>query len=247
MNKQIKRKSNIASWFTQTLVILIFGCGNPTSKDAILITQGFVVFNDPDNWFYIPSKSNHSKVCINDFRTDNLNIGLQFRPSIKENHQIFDIVDTIHIDENSGNSTMLAAVTLEYVINKQIYDKGVSNYFNFNLSDKNVEFQFKIIPFEIKNITPHFCLSKKPSDIEKCACSKKNDDPDNYLYKICNKLKSEGDNSSFPCKYSIKEIGVSIFEGKEVIKVELNCCSVGDVAYFDLLSKELIHFKHGYQ
>jgi len=94
--------------------------------------------------------------------------------------------------------------------------------------------------------------------IEVDGCKIENPDPDGYLLKICEYLKQHKDDIDVapadPAKYKIKSIvengEYSKYEGeKEIITkakvVNLDCCYMGDAAYFDKKTKELIGFRVG--
>lgn len=51
--------------------------------------------------------------------------------------------------------------------------------------------------------------------------------------------------SDLPCKYKIKEVSFEMVSGREMIRVELSCCYLGDVAYFDKETKNLVKISYG--
>lgn len=92
-------------------------------------------------------------------------------------------------------------------------------------------------------------------NIEIGDCVIQNPDPDGYLFKICQYLKAHHLNVSpaNPTKYKI--IGIEEGEysrwenGKkittEAIIIKLNCCYLGDFAFIDKKTKEVIGFRVG--
>jgi uncharacterized protein YacL len=90
-------------------------------------------------------------------------------------------------------------------------------------------------------------------------CIIENPDPDGYLVKICKYLKAHEDTINVapanPIKYNIKSIEDGeywrIENGKEIaikaIIVKLDCCYMGDIAYIDKETKEVIGFSVGDQ
>ena len=87
-------------------------------------------------------------------------------------------------------------------------------------------------------------------------CIVENPDSDGYLVKICKYLKAHEDTiitSEDPTKYNIKSIEDGEYQkienGKEImtkaIIVRLDCCYMGDIAYIDKETKEVIGFSVG--
>lgn len=84
-----------------------------------------------------------------------------------------------------------------------------------------------------------------PQSLADCKCEEiPNPSSYNFLYKICNHIKKNKLDvyPASPCGYQIRDISEDTLEGKPVIRVNLNCCHLGDGAYFDKETKELIHF-----
>jgi len=89
------------------------------------------------------------------------------------------------------------------------------------------------------------------------SCDIENPDPDGYLLKICKYLRENSSTINIapadPEKYNIRSIKegeyVSYKNGKETsmeaIVVSLDCCYMGDIAYFDKNTKEIIGFHAG--
>lgn len=86
-------------------------------------------------------------------------------------------------------------------------------------------------------------------------CIVENPDPDGYLVKICKYIKIKGYDvaPADPIKYKIKTIEDGEYSRwedheeitTEAIVVRLNCCFLGDIAYFDKNTKEVIGFDVG--
>jgi len=79
-------------------------------------------------------------------------------------------------------------------------------------------------------------------------CEIKNPDPDGYLLKICKYLQEHKDTvipNKNPSEYSIKEFEEGEYQGKDVLVIRLDCCYMGDLAYVDKETKEVIGFSPG--
>jgi hypothetical protein len=85
-------------------------------------------------------------------------------------------------------------------------------------------------------------------------CIIENPDPYGYLLKICNYIKENGIDVSpaDPTKYKVQKVeNVKYYKnGKDsepidAVFVKLDCCYIGDVAYFDKETGEIIKFKAG--
>lgn len=95
----------------------------------------------------------------------------------------------------------------------------------------------------------------KENYLRSSECEIKEPDPDGYLLKICKYIKeNEIDVSpADPIKYNIESIEegqYSRFEGDEyivtdVLVIRLDCCYMGDLAYVDKETKEVIGFSPG--
>jgi len=79
-------------------------------------------------------------------------------------------------------------------------------------------------------------------------CEIKSPDPDGYLLKICKYLQEHKDTiipNKNPDEYSIKEFEEGEYQGKDVLVIRLDCCYMGDLAYVDKETKEVIGFSPG--
>ncbi|NIO44902.1 MAG: hypothetical protein GTN36_05115 [Candidatus Aenigmarchaeota archaeon] len=94
---------------------------------------------------------------------------------------------------------------------------------------------------------------KNESDCKKlCGCVDeciiKDPDPDGYLLKICEYLQEHKDTiilNKNPSEYNIKEFEEGEYQGKNVLVIRLDCCYMGDLAYIDKETKEVIGFSPG--
>ena len=85
--------------------------------------------------------------------------------------------------------------------------------------------------------------------IQSSECVIENPDPNGYLLKICKYLK-EHQNSIIPNKnpeeYNIREIEEVQYQGKDLLKIYLDCCyGAGDIATIDKETGEVIGFSPG--
>lgn len=225
-------------------LLACFGCNKNEKKD-----RGFIVFINPREWYFVPANSLSENSCSIDFSTENLGLATQFRPAFDGVNYIQDVLDTIKLDvETAGlftydpNRLKIAPVEMEYEIEHNMVEKTSASKFQVEVQGKLVQFNYNLLPVKITRVTPLFCFNRKKSDVKVCDCKKSEDDTDDYLYKICMYLKEKGDKSFQPCKYKVTKITESTYEGKKAIEVVLNCCYMGDRAYFDPQTKELITF-----
>jgi hypothetical protein len=84
---------------------------------------------------------------------------------------------------------------------------------------------------------------------KKINCQIQNPDPDGYLVKICKYLEENKNkipiSPAIPSKYNIERISEGSYQGREVFIIELDCCYMGDIAYIDKETKEVIGFELG--
>jgi hypothetical protein len=64
------------------------------------------------------------------------------------------------------------------------------------------------------------------------------------LFKICKYIKDNNypTEPGNPCKYEIREIKNDTLKGKDILRVKLSCCYMGDVAIIDKQTNEVIGF-----
>jgi hypothetical protein len=93
------------------------------------------------------------------------------------------------------------------------------------------------------------CSENKCQKILKEECNIENPDPDGYLLKICEYLKEHKDTifiePADPTKYNIESIEEGEYEGRDVYVIRLDCCHMGDIAWIDKETKEVISFSPG--
>jgi hypothetical protein len=232
--------------FSYLILLIVAGCNANERKEA-----GYIIFVDPSYWYFIPAKSIDNKSCVDDFNTKNLGKATQFRPVFNNSLYIRDVLDTIRMNSEiqghfpyDPNALKIAPVEMEYTIDNDLIDKSSTYRYKIMMKGSTVEFDYNFLPIKIKKVTPLFCYSRKKSDVKVCDCKSGANDADDYLYKICSYLKSKGDISFQPCRYKVSKITESAYNGKKAIEVYLNCCYMGDRAYFDPQTKELISFAY---
>ncbi len=78
-------------------------------------------------------------------------------------------------------------------------------------------------------------------------CTPRHEDTKGYLLKICRYVVKNEINVSpaDPNKYRIKGIYEQKGEGKDVYMIELDCCYMGDRAYIDKKTGEVVDFHLG--
>lgn len=80
-------------------------------------------------------------------------------------------------------------------------------------------------------------------------CKPREDDPDGTLLKICEYLVTQDIDVSpgHPAKYHILRTEVGEYQGQQAVVVYLDCCYMGDVAYLDSNTEDVIGFRIGDQ
>jgi len=223
-----------------SLLSLCFSC-NQDRKEM----GGFLVRENGSRfWYYIPLKSINTEVCIGDFKMEKFKRAIKFKAP--QNVYLMENFDTLKIVKDGNGSTLyIMPIIMEYTIGKGLVASRSTFKFRLETHRTLIEFDYDERPITIKKITPLFCYERKKSDVKVCECKKSDDDTNDYLYKICSYLKSKGAISFQPCKYKVTEITEALYNGKKAIEARLNCCYLGDRAYFDPLTKELIGFAYG--
>ncbi|MBS1489916.1 MAG: hypothetical protein JSS93_05280 [Bacteroidetes bacterium] len=212
---------------------------------------GYLFFVDPDYWYFVPVKSINKTLCVDDFKSSNLKTAIQFQPFFKNRFYVQETLDTVEIESDkkkinyNPNHLKITPVEMEYSNDETRQPNYKRDRFSLRLKKSTVEINCVFTPIKISKVTPIFCYKRKKSDVKICECKKSDDDPNDYLFKICTYLKSKGDISFQPCKYKVTKITESTYDGKKAIEVSLNCCYLGDRAYFDPQTKELIDFAYG--
>lgn len=226
------------------------------SHDDILVEEGFIIKTDKSligtsHWYFVSTKKVDEKNWLKGFRTKNLENGFWFNPmghdgfpqSFIEKH-----MDTLYLPNMTGEKVytsqlMLFPVRIEYKLNPELRDKQPRSEFEQNIGERIVQFNYNSLPVNIQDMIP---LVEPKQAILECKCEPKNDDSNGYLYKVCLYLKERGEKySDVPCNYEIRSIEADTLNGKKVVRVDLNCCYLGDRAFFDPATKELIDFSYG--
>lgn len=216
--------------------------------------RGFIIADQSDYWYFVPVASVNNSDCFNDLASGELGKGIQFNPSVIPNlsyiQRTFDTLDFAGLDQLSIRVT---PVEIEFTLRAdhlKLYeshsrDEKWNFKFSTNTEKRKLEFIYNIFPVSIDTIRPLFCLSRKASDIRECSCIRDAGDPHDYLFKICNYIKAQDRYSDLPCRYRIKNVVSDTLAGRLVTKVQLTCCYLGDVAYFDVQTKEIISVSYG--
>lgn len=224
------------------LILSVLGCGNRNEKKE----KGFIVFDNPRLWYFVPVKSLDEDSCIADFSTENLNMAFKFQAF--QSIPLIENLDTVQIEEpQKGESSLLkiVPVAMEYKVDNITKNENNRSKFKVKVKGTYVEFVYDIVPIEITKVTPLNCYNKQVSDVIECECQKRNDDPNDYLFKTCTYLKLTNNTSKQACRYEISAITETTYNGKKAIEVSFNCCYLGDRAYFDPKTKKLISFAYG--
>jgi hypothetical protein len=79
----------------------------------------------------------------------------------------------------------------------------------------------------------------------KSDCEVKENDPDQYLYKICKHLQAMGMYPADQPDYEIEYVSEGTFQNRSVYIIALSCCYTGDTAYIDKESGEVIRIRPG--
>ncbi len=231
-------------------------CANHEDRQ-IIKSDGFLVIRGSSDWFFFPAKDLDLETCQRNFVTNNLQLGIRVDPTqlTDTTYSILErSVDTIVLTkpiegEHDGDPAYIkvAPVSVEYSIENRFEGKVDQLRSNFSVDTKTNKFSFQYdqFPLQIVSMSPIFCLSKKRSDIAKTDCAHRKEDPDGYLYKICEYLTLNNKYSTLPSRYNIRSVKMDTLNRQEVIAVELTCCYLGDIAYFDPVSKDLLSLKYG--
>lgn len=200
------------------------------------------MFEKEDFWCYVPVMAMDTNACSHDFKSENFGRAIKFRP--QQDVYLMENFDTLRIKGSHGSRSTLQIMPVIMDYNAQ--DSGIGeDTFKVETDDGNVLFNYVEGVVEIKSITPLFCYQRRKSDVKACECERNENDKYDYLFKVCKYLKSKGDVSFQPCKYKIAAVSKSKYNGREAIEVNLDCCYLGDRAYFDPITNELISFSYG--
>lgn len=235
------------------LILLLLGC-KKGNESLLVKQQGFIVFDDSEHWKFIPTKSMNLEKCVDNFRTENLSQGISFVPSsypdISYVKRTFDTLFVENLEPGYPQfrySLKVTPVNIEYETNERFIGgtSQLASSYSAKVKGRKVKFSYDVFPIQIKNITPLFCFGRKKVDITECECKRRKDDASDYLYKVCIYMKKKDRYSDLPCRYNIKNIEEDSLGGRPIVKVELTCCYLGDVAYFDRETNDLISVSFG--
>lgn len=235
------------------ILVLLLGCVR-SEKGAVLTRKGFLIYHNMEFWYFVPTETLNSDNCIPNFNAKNFAKGLQLSPNVIPNLSFIKrSFDSISGEAYESRYLQISPVEVQFRFSPEYQELFTSNSadpgWNFRfeavVDGEPVTFIYNNFPVKIIRVDPLFCYQKKETEISECPCYHRENDPDDYLFKICNYIKSNDRYSDLPCRYRIKEISSDTQSGKAVTKVELTCCFLGDVAYFDPSSKELISISYG--
>ncbi|ALI98312.1 hypothetical protein [Rufibacter tibetensis] len=250
-------------WLCLFILFLVFlnGCkkkeqNNKSNYDEIIVQEGFIVktvesLTGSNNWYFVSAKDINKSDWLGDFKTNNLGNGFWFHPIGHDNFPVSFIekhMDTLSLPKPSVEKVytaqlVLFPVRIEYKLKPRFRDKQPRSEFVQNVGGRELRFGFNSLPVNIQKMTP---LVEPKREITECKCELKEDDVNGYLYKVCIYLKEqESKYSDVPCTYGVRNIVADTLDGRNVIRVDLNCCYLGDRAYFDPATKELIDFSYG--
>lgn len=237
-------------WFM--LVFTMVRCSHKPSDDRD--ATGFIVFDDPRHWRFIPAASMNSKNCYDDFKTENLRTGIDINAlSMPEYSLIKRTLDTLNIEDLGGGYPLsrhrlkITPVRIKYKLDSKYhaFENTAKSIFHAKVLGRAVQFGYNYIPITILGVEPLYCLDKKLQDVDECECKHDESDSNDFLFKICEYIKVNDRYSDLPCRYHIKGVDTVLFKGQEVIEVSLSCCYLGDHAYFDPITKSIIHMSFG--
>ncbi len=235
----------------------ILGCADKDSKQ-IVKERGFWVLVDPEEWLFFPAISLNQASCDADFISKNLGDGFRVPlegipdSTISKLRRSMDTLELVHKIPAVGgmyNYVLVSAGEIKYEIARKFYQTKSQLRSNLLISTrrKSVNLIYDQFPIHVLSVSTIFCLEKRSLDVLPVECKQDPGDPDNFLYKICEYLRSRNRYSELASKYRIKKVTRDTLDNKTVIKVSLSCCYFGDVAYFDLRTKELISINYSHR
>jgi hypothetical protein len=132
-------------------------------KDTNLkIEKGFLLFIDPEHWYYVPATELSKEQYLNQFETKNLSYGIQFRPFFEGRDKIIKSLDTLRIDNYQIEmaeylSTLkIAPVKIKYeVAAEKIPSHSIFN-FSCKVLRRQVDFKFSTLHMKIIEVHPLF-------------------------------------------------------------------------------------------
>jgi hypothetical protein len=235
-------------------IVLIFlsGC-NLVDRDNFISKRGFIVYDNMELWYFVPARSFDTSTCIHNFNSGNFGKGFQFDPYQLSNFSYIKRTFDSLGQSSASHNMYISPVEIDFSFKGKYFDLYASNSkdtkWNFKYSGftngRPIEFEYNNFPVTIRKINPIFCTRKKAADIGECPCTRQENDPNGYLFKICEYIKKEDRYSDLPCRYDVKSVETDTLDGRTVAKVILTCCFLGDIAYFDFKTKELIRISYG--
>jgi hypothetical protein len=121
-------------------------------------------------------------------------------------------MDTLETETrwNTQGFRFITSVEIEYRINRK-FSGTISHLrsdFTGAYKGQKIDFIYDQFPIEVKSVNPLFCLDKKLSDVKECECKKSIDDPDDYLYKICEYVKKGDKYKEYASQLKLQKISV---------------------------------------
>jgi hypothetical protein len=134
----------------------LLGCRNKNLRNE----KGFIVFIDPQYWYYVPAINLNDGNYLNQFNSNNLGYGIQFRPFFEGRNRIMENLHTIRIDSVQRGlapylyTLKITPVEVEYEIAAEKI--SLSSIFKFasKIRGDEVVFKFNTLPISIKHIRP---------------------------------------------------------------------------------------------
>lgn len=241
--------------FAIAIVLWIVGC-NQKKGVQLKKERGFLVLIEPEHWMFYPVNNLDSTNCQINFSSENLKTGMTVPINTLEDSTytlLIRSMDTLNLLQEVESSNgkigyiLVTAAQLEYQIDEKFIgaDSQLKSNFSIHAKDRTVKFVYNQFPITISRVSPIFCFGETKRNILPIECQHNDRDPEDYLYKICEYISSSYRFSNLSRKYKIKAISTDTLENRSVVRVELSCCGLGDVAYFDSRTKKIIKIKYG--
>ena len=240
--------------FFGPFVSLVYCTSNKETQ--AITTDGFVVIRESSDWLFFPARNLDLESCQRDFITDNLQLGIRVYPEqladttfslLERSADTIILTRPIEVERGFRNFIKIVPVSLKYSIDNRFVGtvSQLRSEFGLHTKKNTISLKYDQFPLQILSMNPIFCLSKKRNNIAETECAHIREDPDGYLYKICEYLTSHDKYSTLPNHYKVRSVKMDTMNGREVLAVELTCCYLGDIAYFDPASKKIISLKFG--
>ncbi|MBL0741406.1 hypothetical protein [Chryseolinea lacunae] len=131
------------------------------------LEKGFILFTDPDHWYFVPTKSFDERNCNGNFAKANFNEAIQFNPHFENISIVTDALDTMLVD-NVGpgypsymSSLKIAPVELEYEINESRIAESSIFKFGKSIRGDSIAFKYNVLPIAIHGVRVINCLAGK--------------------------------------------------------------------------------------